>query len=221
MRRIYTIICSVTAVPLAALAQIRIPATPTSVPVVPLHANVTVVSSLKTDTGTVSQTETGAFWRSSDGKTRQDNATSSVISDPTTGNVIHLDRTKLVATVIQRQPGQVRSEAAQASPDAAGMALGSEPTERLGSQLVAGFKSVGTRTQIPVRTGMRLGAVEIETWYAPDLGLALYSHQKRPDGELVQRYDNIEVGEPSLEVFLVPKEYTVRVGNSRPTEPIR
>ena len=71
---------------------------------VPLSAVVKTTVSSNTPSGSFTQSQEGKYWRSGDGKTRQDTSFGSVITDSKARTIIHLNHTKKEATVIQMPP---------------------------------------------------------------------------------------------------------------------
>lgn len=202
---------------LTAAAQIRIPNN--SGRPVALTADMTVVTISRTATGSFSQTEGGKFWRASDGRTRQDNASASLINDPIMGVTINLNHQDRSATLIQRTPLPPSKE-----PTGTGMPTAPPPEtiqtksgqtiEQLGERKFGDVTATGTRVTIP-HAGGRLGSVTIESWTARELRLRLLYKETRIDGTTEQRYENVQLGEPSADVFQVPSGCSVRTAAMR------
>src|SRR5438874_929302 len=98
----------------------------------------------------------------------------------------------------------------QAVPGATG---GARP-ESLGEQVIEGFLAKGTRFTITFPAGTVGNEQPIETvrenWYSPELRAVLLRRNNDPRfGETVVRLVNIEIGEPSPELFEVPADYTI------------
>lgn len=90
------------------------------------------------------------MWRSSDGKTRIDTHTTSVISDPASQHTILLDHVKKEATMIPMPPPRSAAPAQGAAPGAA--AAPPPPpmqVEPLGKSMIEGHEVEGTRYTLP------------------------------------------------------------------------
>ena len=95
-------------------------------------------------------------------------------------------------------------------------------TESLGEQLIEGFLAKGTRFTITFPAGTVGNEQPIETvrenWYSPELRAVLLRRNNDPRfGETVVRLVNIEIGEPSPELFEVPADYTIEEMSSGST----
>ena len=216
-------VCLLATAALTANAQIRIPnGSPGKA--VALTADMTVVTTSRTATGSFQQTESGKFWRSSDGKTRQDNAAGSLINDRAAGMTISLNHQERSATVIQRTPrsqlasgGGVPGAPTVLPPPGTIETKSGQTIERLEAREFSGIEATGMRVTIQ-NAGGRLGPVTTETWIAPALGLAILFKETRIDGATEQRYENVQFGEPPADVFQIPSGYTVRTAAMRKAE---
>lgn len=84
--------------------------------------------------------------------------------------------------------------------------------ESLGTRTIEGVQAEGTRTTIEIPAG-QIGNdkpiyVVTERWFSPELQTVVLSKHVDPfAGEVVFRLVNIKPGEPSAELFKVPKDY--------------
>jgi hypothetical protein len=88
-------------------------------------------------------------------------------------------------------------------------------TEPLGTQMIEGVAAEGTRTieTIPAGAIGNDTAIEIvsERWYSAELDMVIKTvHNDPMSGENVYQLKNITRGEPSLDLFQVPPDYTVK-----------
>jgi Ca2+-binding EF-hand superfamily protein len=85
-------------------------------------------------------------------------------------------------------------------------------TESLGTKMLEGVKVEGTRTIFEIPVG-QIGndkpiQVITEKWYSPELQMIVMSRHVDPlAGEQVFRLVNIKLGEPSADLFSVPKDF--------------
>lgn len=90
------------------------------------------------------------MWRSSDGKTRIDTPTTSVISDPASQHSIVLDHVKKEATVIPMSSPEAAASAPSAAPGAtAAPTAPPVQVEPLGKSMIEGHEVEGTRYTLP------------------------------------------------------------------------
>jgi hypothetical protein len=90
------------------------------------------------------------MWRSSDGKTRIDTPTTSVISDPVSQHTIVLDHAKKEASIIPMTPAGSAVPTPSAAPGAAAAAPPpSVHTEELGKSTIEGHEVEGKRYTLP------------------------------------------------------------------------
>jgi hypothetical protein len=87
-------------------------------------------------------------------------------------------------------------------------------SESLGTQVIEGVQSEGTRTVVTIPAGTigNQAPIEIvsERWFSPELGVVVMSRRSDPRlGETTYRLQNIVRGEPSPELFQVPSHYSV------------
>ena len=88
-------------------------------------------------------------------------------------------------------------------------------TEKLGSQVIEGVTSEGSRTTVTIPAG-EIGnerPIEIvsERWYSPELKTVVMTRHSDPRfGETVYRLTNISRDEPARSLFEVPADYTLR-----------
>jgi hypothetical protein len=90
-------------------------------------------------------------------------------------------------------------------------------TESLGTQNIEGVQVTGTRTTFTIPAG-QIGneqpiKVVTERWYSPALQLVVTSKRSDPRiGVTTYRLTNINLDEPSPDLFQVPADYTVKDG---------
>ena len=87
-------------------------------------------------------------------------------------------------------------------------------TEDLGSQHMRGVLVRGSRTSRTIPAGAQGNDRELtsaaETWFAPDLGLALLSKTSGPrSGDREMRVTSLQQSEPDPPMFQVPAGYTI------------
>lgn len=84
--------------------------------------------------------------------------------------------------------------------------------ESLGTKILEGVKVEGTRTTFEIPVG-QIGndkAIQVitEKWFSPELQMTVMSRHVDPlAGEQVFRLVNIKLGEPSADLFIVPKDF--------------
>jgi EF hand len=84
--------------------------------------------------------------------------------------------------------------------------------ESLGTKMLEGVKVEGTRTTFEIPVG-QIGndkAIQVvtEKWFSPELQMTVMSRHVDPlAGEQVFRLVNIKLGEPSADLFIVPKDF--------------
>jgi hypothetical protein len=89
--------------------------------------------------------------------------------------------------------------------------------EQLGTKVIAGVQTDGTRTTITIPAG-QMGnerAIDIadEQWRSPELQMTVLSTHSDPRmGETVYSLMNIDRSEPLLTLFQVPPDYTIKDG---------
>jgi len=89
--------------------------------------------------------------------------------------------------------------------------------EQLGTKVIAGVQTDGTRTTITIPAG-QMGndrAIDIvdEQWRSPELQVTVFTRHSDPRmGETVYSLMNIDRSEPLLTLFQVPPDYTIKDG---------
>ena len=177
----------------------------------------------------VNQQSTGAVYRDSAGRVRQEMSMTALtsltgsgqravfINDPVAGfhYVVH-EETKTVdrmplpsASVVKKGGGRGRGDGAQVT------------TESLGTQVIEGVNTEGTRTTktIPAGTFGNDKAIQIvtERWYSQDLQVVVMVKHSDPwMGDSTMRLTNISRTEPAATMFAVPSNFAV---NDRPAPP--
>jgi hypothetical protein len=151
------------------------------------------------------------------------------ISDPVTGVHIMLDAQQKVAHKMAfHSHGGANVNTQSSSSFAAKMqareqkeeAAGLLKKESLGTQVIDGVVSQGTRTTHVIPAG-QIGndkplQVVSEQWYSPDLQIVLKSTRTDPRfGTTTYTVTSIQRNEPAATLFTVPSDYTVQAGGGR------
>ncbi len=92
---------------------------------------------------------------------------------------------------------------------------GTESAESLGTRVIEGVRTEGTRTTVTIpasEVGSEKPIVIVsERWYSPELQIYILTKRSDPRfGETVHRLTNLSRQEPSRELFEVPRGYAVR-----------
>jgi len=197
---------------LSVRAQFTIPGTVAGAnanrPALSADVKTTVVSN--TPHGGFTQSQSGKYWRSQDGKTRQDTSFGSVITDPKARTITHLNHTTKEATIIL-MPSVAKPELPPPSRSvpATGQPVLGQAVEDLGEKEIAGYLARGRKTVTKGDQKLQFGFVTTEVWTATTIQLPLYIKQSSSRGESVQQYDNIRIGEPEASLFAIPQDYTI------------
>jgi hypothetical protein len=134
----------------------------------------------------------GHFYRSRDGKMREDSPLGSMITDVRSGTVTLLNHAKKEAKVIV-VTGQPRPSASLANK--AAMPQSFEEATIEGHAVTKARKAAGGATQ--------------EVWTAKDLGLVVFSKVDAPDFAMTKTLRNFSLREPDPALFRIPSGYTV------------
>jgi hypothetical protein len=140
-------------------------------------------------------TSTGHYYRSRDGKVREDLSSGSVIADGNAGTVTILNPAKKEATVITG--GATRAQSAQAAAPSTSVPSGS--LAPAGQTTLEGH---------PVAKSINAGQTR-EVWTATDLSLQVFVKITAPNRTTTKAMRNIKVGDPDPAVFKIPAGYTV------------
>jgi hypothetical protein len=209
-------------------AQITMPAPPPG-KIVALTADVTVITSLSSQLGATAQTQTGKYYRSSDGKTRQDTATVSTIFDPTARTVVSLNLARQQASISylplpaapsgQSAPASGQSPLVSSQNPPAGSTSQNPQTlsEALGQATISGQAATGTRITRSNPLGLKVGVIVTEVWTADEIGLPVLMTQTAPGAETTQKFENIQLGEPDPQLFVIPAGYNVQQATPAPS----
>lgn len=192
-------------------AQVVVPGAPASpAGAQPLTADLKVTVVTHTLFGETTHTENGKYFRSADGRTRQDTSHGSIIMDPKARTMTQLNHEKKEATIIQLPPRRTPpAAAAPASAQAPAPPPPGRTNDSLGEKQIGGILARGTRTVSPGDQIHNFGTVTNEVWRADEIQLALYSKQTTSNGYTVQTFENIQIGEPDAAQFVIPQGYTV------------
>ena len=148
-----------------------------------------VQTTIETSKG-IKQTTPSHYYRSSDGKVREDSMLGPVITDSTAKTVTLLDTSKKEATVLTTLGSPVPTDG-QKTPFVQGV-----------TTTIEGFSVTKASTTTPD------GHVN-EVWTATDIGLGVYVRVQTTDITLTKTLSNIAVHEPDPAVFQIPTDYTV------------
>jgi hypothetical protein len=180
----------------------------------------------------IQRTTTASVARDSQGRTRTDRSLAAVgalassggearaivIHDPVAGMSYALDPASHTARSTQIPAARTGSGAANAEgPGHAGRWQASLKTEDLGTQTIQNVSAQGTRVTRVIPAGKEGNEKEIdivtETWYSPDLQVAVMSKTSDPRfGESTYQLNSISRAEPDPALFAVPSDYTVKAG---------
>lgn len=112
-------------------------------------------------------------------------------------------------------PVQIGTQSAQFSPQAPQqLAPGDLSTERLGTQVIAGFITDGTRTTLTIPAG-RVGnqnplVIVTERWYSQELEATILARHSDPRfGTSSYQLNNVQQVEPPASMFQIPASYTI------------
>jgi hypothetical protein len=187
----------------------------------------------------VAQKLTGALYRDSEGRTRQELPRTGgpelvLINDSTAGVLYHLNvirhtavkvsvNSQHVNREIEERHRQREHEERERMEKEKAIAIKSggretEPqrkVESLGVQTLEGVSAEVTRFTITIPAGMEGNDqpfdIVSERWYSPELQILLMGKRSDPrTGEMVYRLTNISRGEPARSLFEAPADFTVK-----------
>ena len=221
-------LCGVLAMAVPACAQFVLFPGDTGVHNKPIVADVTVAVTSNTPWGPYTQTQTGKYWRSRDGKTRRDDAFgNSHVED--LYSRIDIDHEAKVAYEVNHFSENSLGWDGMAALFVTGGLLppfyddpaGLDPEllrmprklVKIGEKEIDGRKVTGRRS-----TGVAKGYAwgpkgdhcTYEVWTANDLKLAIEFQYKTSTMQVLQRLENIQMVDPDPEIFEIPKGYQVR-----------
>jgi hypothetical protein len=86
--------------------------------------------------------------------------------------------------------------------------------ESLGTRRIAGVETTGQRTTVTFPAWLRRNPTPIdlvdEQWESPELGLIIYARYSDSNGGVIEyRLTNVRRGDPPLDLFVVPSDYTL------------
>jgi len=227
MRRLIPALWSLLAIAGTASAQFVIFTEDAGMRNKPIIADVTVTITAETPWGPYTQTQSGKYWRSRDGKTRRDDAFgNSYIAD--LHSRIEIDHEAKVAYEID----QILSSPVDTLPGAGFMSGGLLPPfyddpaglnqqllqmprklVKIAERQIDGRKVTGRRSEGVAKGypwGPNGGHWAYEVWTANDIQLAIEFQYKTRTMQVVQRFENIQLRDPDPEIFKIPKGYQVR-----------
>lgn len=146
----------------------------------------------------------GHYYRSKDGRTREDSSTGSIITDIGSGTVTLLNSTTKEATVISTS-GDPRAT----GPTGARGAAGAAASQAIGSFVPFEQAQIEGHAVTKARANGASGRVQ-ELWTATDLGLVVFSKVDSPDRTMTRTLRNVSLREPDPTVFQIPEGYTVK-----------
>lgn len=152
----------------------------------------------------------GHYYRSKDGKTREDSPTGSTITDIRSGTITLLNSATKEATVISTA----------GVPRAAGTAgvAGAAARAPIGSFVPFAQAQIEGHVVTKARANAAGGQVQ-ELWTAQDLGLVMFSKVDSPDHTMTRTLRHVSLREPDPKVFQIPEGYTVRYMTGPPAPP--
>ncbi len=159
----------------------------------PVIADIELRTEADTPWGTLTQTLTGKYWRSRDGKSRQDD---------TFGNTLLL--TASTETWVDHA-------AKSAISDIRPGAMFVNPADWIPGQNPLGKKKIGDRTANGWREDIPTpnGNLRWEIWTDVRLGMPLEFRTNGPGAESIQRLNNIEERDPDPKLFEIPEGYPI------------
>lgn len=186
------------------------------------------------DGNTISNKQTGAIYRDSEGRTRREQPLGPIgplpppmgsspvfINDPVAGvNYILNTQEKTAQKMPLPKIEEISTATAPGEPPMAIKRINSArqvANEPLGTKVIEGVSAEGTRTVVTIAAGEIGNAKPIETvserWYSPQLQTVVLSRTRDPRmGETVYRLTNISLTEPAQALFQVPADYTLTEG---------
>src|SRR5262249_24424843 len=184
--------------------------------VVPIVADVasTITVSAPSAPG-FSHTHNGRYFRSRDGKVRQDLVFGSIITDSNTKTATFLNHASKQRTVIaMSDPDVAELDKEATSPaknhnDARITHLGEDKVE--GHPVHKKLIEAGNASTTPSR--------KTEVWTATDIQLPVFVKTTGADRTTTREYRNIQIADPDPQVFAIPKEYRI-VDKSQFTPPL-
>jgi len=193
---------------------------------------VTEVTRTLADGNRIQRTITTSVARDSEGRTRTERTLGAIgpfissraagvktvfINDPVAGTSYALDPT---SRTVRQMPISVRGGQERGSANRTTQAA-NRKEEDLGTQVIQGVTAQGKRKTRTIAAGQvgnqRAIDVVTETWYSPDLQVAVMSKTSDPQfGETVYQLNHINRAEPDHSLFTVPSDYTVQPGSPNP-----
>jgi hypothetical protein len=144
-------------------------------------------------------TVTGRYYRSADGKVREDSGSGSLITDIRARTMTMLNSERKQALVLQMPEATQRAERATAEP------IPFEPGDHEGRAVEKTRRTAADGTNQ-------------EVWFARDLGAVVYSRIEVTGLTTIRTLRNLKAEEPPTIVFEIPAEYVV-TRQALPPEP--
>jgi hypothetical protein len=165
----------------------------------------------------IDSTRNGHYFRSRDGKVREDTAVGSVITDSKARTITFLNHAKKEATVISMSDSDLAE--LKASRDAAHNNNKNDKTQvtSLGDDTVEGHPIHKKRIESTDKTSHHGQKTEI--WTATDIHMPVFVKATGSDRTTTREYRNIQVTDPDPQVFAIPKDYRI-VDKSQFTPPL-
>jgi hypothetical protein len=173
---------------------------------VPIVADVktTVTSSAPSGRG-FDRTQNGHYFRSRDGKAREDVVFGSIITDAKARTMTFLNNAKKEATVVAMSDPDVATAVGLQSPEDTAKNNKNSLVTPLGDDMVDGHP---VHKKLIETGNARLGH-KSEIWMATDVHLPVVMKTIGPDRTATKEYRNIRVTDPDPQVFEIPKDYRI------------
>jgi hypothetical protein len=185
------------------------------------------------DGNQITRTHTAQIYRDNEGRVRREHTSLMVgpwsgseaprqiisISDPVSGVQYMLDPQQKTAVKmpLPTQGQQMAKFKKRLSSDLDGSAEGQVTSEALGTQMIEGISTQGTRITETIPAG-KIGntkpiTISSERWYSPQLQVYVLTKRSDPRfGDTVYKLTNISTAQPAAELFQLPADYTVKQG---------
>jgi hypothetical protein len=165
----------------------------------------------------IDRAQNGHYFRSRDGKVREDTAFGSMITDSKAKTMTFLNYTKKEATVVSMSDSDIAG--LKASRDAARNNNKNDNAKvtSLGEATVEGHPVRKKRIEPADNTSHHGQKTEI--WTATDIHMPVFVKATGPDRTTTREYRNIHVADPDPQVFEIPRDYRI-VDKSQFTPPL-
>jgi hypothetical protein len=191
-------------------------------------ADITATLTAQTPWGPFTHTETGKYWRSRDGKVRQDTEHGlSTVADLGSVNLrsnAYIDYDLRLILAAQERPDlrfpRIRSRptADTTGNDFPLVLQGATKPKKSGNDILDGFKVTIRKGNVEMGKGQPTGQT-YEIWTSEELKIILLFKLKSGTAEFVQRYHNIRLEEPDPSVFELPPGFRIVTSSSDRNRP--